>query len=1405
VNESEIPPRAAPSPSPRVRGRKRRLAKVWTRRLIALGIAVVAGVLVTFFTVDIGRVFDLKKLAETEGTKFIGRPMHIGKLSAYVSPGNFALDDVVIEGLTPTARPFLRARRITLHVPWWTLVSNRLEFEVRMTDWTMVVEQWSDGTHSFPHFKMPGGGGPSKIRRTVTSVFADRGEFIYEDHGTPWSVDVRNLNVDVVHAPMLVASLGSQYVGRVRSSGGTVRIQDFLPMSADLGASFVVDKGLIRLHRIDLVTDGAVSHVTGVVDMGHWPEQTYQVDSRLDFARMREIFFAHESWRISGEGRFLGAFHLFRGGRELKGDFTSPVAGLNLDPAAGVAGELRFPSLRGSLDWLPRSFVVPKAASDLLGGRASWSYGIVGFGAPGGADATFAADYTGVDMSALARYAGVRLIDLAGTANGRASVAWKNGHFHDTYRADGVTEVQPPEGRRVADRDLPRPGVIVLPDAEFNDHKPIGTLPIGAELTYRFDRVGIEFAPSWVAAPSTYVSFKGHVGPAGDQLNLPVHVTSKDWQASDRLLAAILTERRAPTKAIDVGGRGTFDGVLTESFRDLHTAGRFSGESIWAFGVRWSRAVGDVDIADDFVRVTHGVVGDSDAARILVDGRFAFGAHYVGDELTGKFKVEHWPLTDFKAAFPALKDWPVEGTGTADLDLHGPYHRPVGKGTLRIDQGSAWREPFDTATADLAFEGTGVLLSSLELAKGQGHARGNALINWDNTYSFDATGDHVALDALHNFKVAAAPLSGQLDFHISGAGNFDLPTYTFAGHVADLFAGDEGVGDVTGTLTVRGNDLTLGPFTVEGRVQANGQGHIAIVKPYDADLTFLATGTSIDPFLKFVMKEPPQLFRAVVSGTVHVVGPLADPTSLAVDTQITSAALQLFDYDLENDGPIHLNYSRDVLSIDTLNLQGTDTKLAITGSASHATRSLDLQANGDANLAILQAFKGFGELRLGGGAILKAQLDGDFDHLRFTGQATVHDGRIRFASLSRSLDSIAGTITFDNGDLNFNGLTGQMGGGPIHFGGVLRFDGFHPVEYQLTAEGKHVQVRYPEGFETTADAQLWMRGPVAQPTLGGDVTVTRVRYLRPLSTDVGLLALGAAEGSGGSSDALEVTPTGDQTDLAMAYDIHVHARSMPFIETKDISVSGSADDLTVRGTANQPIVTGRIDLDRGDFFFNGNRIRLVSGSIEFRNSLRTEPYFDVSAMTQVHVQQVTYNITGHVSGSGVDVTCGAAPDCAGRVPKMSISLSSAPYLSEYDMVTLLLGGTTDPNTVLQRNLNSPQQAQAQLVQTMATQVLTAPITSRVGDIVGKAIPLDTIQVVPLLGLDPSVGTGTSTSARVTLGKAVSEKMYLMYSRDVTTAMELIVLEYTQNDRVSWVLSRNEDHTFALDFRIRHIF
>ena len=73
--------------------------------------------------------------------------------------------------------------------------------------------------------------------------------------------------------------------------GGTIKIQDYQPMDASMKAIFHVENGVVQFDRMNLMTDGAESFITGEADLAHWPEQTYHVKSTVDFHRMREIFF----------------------------------------------------------------------------------------------------------------------------------------------------------------------------------------------------------------------------------------------------------------------------------------------------------------------------------------------------------------------------------------------------------------------------------------------------------------------------------------------------------------------------------------------------------------------------------------------------------------------------------------------------------------------------------------------------------------------------------------------------------------------------------------------------------------------------------------------------------------------------------------------------------------------------------------------------------------------------------------------------------------------------------------------------------------------------------------------------------------------------------------------------------
>ena len=61
-------------------------------------------------------------------------------------------------------------------------------------------------------------------------------------------------------------------------------------------------------------------------------------------------------------------------------------------------------------------------------------------------------------------------------------------------------------------------------------------------------------------------------------------------------------------------------------------------------------------------------------------------------------------------------------------------------------------------------------------------------------------------------------------------------------------------------------------------------------------------------------------------------------------------------------------------------------------------------------------------------------------------------------------------------------------------------------------------------------------------------------------------------------------------------------------------------------------------------------------------------------------------------------------------------------------------------------------------------------------------------------------------ARLTVGKRISSRAFLTYARSLRGLHhEVILLEYDQSDRLSWIISRNEDRSFALDFRVRHSF
>jgi hypothetical protein len=635
-----------------------------------------------------------------------------------------------------------------------------------------------------------------------------------------------------------------------------------------------------------------------------------------------------------------------------------------------------------------------------------------------------------------------------------------------------------------------------------------------------------------------------------------------------------------------------------------------------------------------------------------------------------------------------------------------------------------------------------------------------------------------------------APLSGLAEFTASGSGTFDVPRNDVRFRAADVLIGEDVVGQVTGTLAMRGADLSGEIDAAPPRLALTGTGRISLTPQRDSEITFRFHDTSIDPYLRLFEPRLSPYTTAVVSGSVRVVGELADLDHLLVESTVDRVDLKLFDYPIHNAAPVRLRLEHNEMTVDQLELIGEDTRLRVSGSMNLNEQRISLKADGDANLGILQGF--FRDVRGSGRAVLSAAVDGPLKQPVFSGSATVADGRVRHFSLPNALDDINGVLHFDAGGIRFDDLSATFGGGRVQFGGRIGFDGFTPGELNVTARAEDINLRVRDGIRSLVDADLSLTGTYSAPTLGGSVTVKSATWNRRVDTPGSIFDLASRRAA--NDPGPEPVPT-----IPLRFDIQLHVPSTLRVENNLARMVANAD-LTLRGTYDRPVVFGRAEIERGEVTFEGRRYRITRGSMDFTNPNRIEPFFDVEAETSVRVPGQTYRVTISMAGTSE----GLRP-----------SVNSDPPLPAADVLTLLLSDVrrspTGANSVAPelRARVDPNQAQADILTARATQALTSPISAEVGRVVEQAFGVSTFQLSPSF-VDPN-GTQASRinpTARVTIGKRISDRVYLTFSRSVGTNIDQIVLlEIDQSDRVSWILSRNteDQQTYALEFRVRRVF
>ena len=257
-------------------------------------------------------------------------------------------------------------------------------------------------------------------------------------------------------------------------------------------------------------------------------------------------------------------------------------------------------------------------------------------------------------------------------------------------------------------------------------------------------------------------------------------------------------------------------------------------------------------------------------------------------------------------------------------------------------------------------------------------------------------------------------------------------------------------------------------------------------------------------------------------------------------------------------------------------------------------------------------------------------------------------------------------------------------------------------------------------------------------------------------------------------------------------------RSIRVENTGDNSalITASAN-LELRGTYDHPILSGDLELDPGgELRILGKRYTVTRGTVYFANPNAIEPTLDLEGEARIRVPGETYRITATVNG-----TFGSGS------PRPTIVFDSDPALSEGEIFALLFSDVAPGQDLELARLGDTGERKMKAIQDALAQQLSSPISSPINRAFETVLGVDAVQITPSLASPNPLSARLEPCARLQVLKRLSARGNLTYSRSQcsTSRDEIISFEYDATDRFTWVLSRNEDQTYAIELRFRTAF
>ncbi len=835
-----------------------------------------------------------------------------------------------------------------------------------------------------------------------------------------------------------------------------------------------------------------------------------------------------------------------------------------------------------------------------------------------------------------------------------------------------------------------------------------------------------------------------------------------------------LEEAMEPPLWLPTSGQGEVDGTLFVGPEGPSTQVQLALRNVVAPGFSADQAQG---------RLRVGTSGVEDlriellrpGAGLIVTGRLPFPdpmAEAPTPDFSLAMDASKWPMAQVHPWLPFELD--LDGALTGSVVLAGDLERPTVDLVARID--SIWVGELlaDSLTLDMEFNQDRAVFRRAVLTAPAGQL--------ELSGSYDLADEAVSLQiASNDLDMTAEPLLSLLPVEIGGSmrvtgvvdGTLEEPEVTadlaWRGmSIGDRVLGEDGSADLHAHLV--GGDLSLsgdllGLVTLDGGGQLTREG---------LSLTIPVRGNDMQGLVNLSGADAVPDCSGEFEGVLILEADFDTDQPWRSELSLERFSIELADQRLTNLEPVVMHLSEEGFHVDSFFIgdPASESELFLSGVvALDEERSLDLNLQSSLATEWLELLLPELGLRTGRFDVLAA-VEGTMNKPRLDGQGTLSNGQVIVPAIPHALDNIRGQFLFYPDQVVIDSLEADLAGGKVRSSGLLLLvadnGGFG---YQLQIFAENINLRFPEGWLSRGNAELSLASTEDGHILRGNVRLDRAYYVQDVKVSMTQLLRGVF-----ARQRVEVDRAGE-LETSTQLNIVIDGPGALRIRNNLADMRGDID-LVVRGTVANPVLFGRVEIERGGTLsYSGTKYTVDQGLVTFANPFAIEPVIDLAASARVREYNVTMSLFG-------------------ALDSLNANFSSDPPLADLEVLSLLTTGETN-----WRGTQSSQASGETEAAMRATGLLYGQAASLISERTSNLFGFDRVRLEPL-----TTSSGDLSSARVTVGKQVSRDIFLTYSYDPSTTEEQIIqVEWVFMEGTTLVLTQDGDGSYSADVRWERTF